>query len=371
MRKAFKYRLFNNKTQETKLENLFDSARFLYNCALEHRITCWNQWKKSINYYDQANTLKEIRSFDEGLARLNYSASQDILRRLDKSFHTFFRRIKSGDKPGFPRFKGKDRFHSITFPVYGDGIRLKNGKLYIQNVGSVRINLHRDIEGIIKTVTIKRQNGRFYASFSCNEVPQNILPVSIKEIGIDIGINPFAVMSDGQTIDNPKYLKQSEMKLKETQSQYSKKRSKNLKKKLARFHEKVSNQRKDFQHKLSRKIVNEFGYIYVEKLQPKKMVKNSFRILNKYINDAAWTQFFNFLSYKAADAGRMLIKVNPKGTTQWCSACGQIVPKDLSVRVHDCPHCGLVLDRDFNAALNILALGQSVLDFSKEAVCFS
>lgn len=370
MRKTFKYRLFTNKTQEAKLDGLFDSARFLYNCALEQRIVCWRQWHKSINYYDQANTLKEIRSFDEGIAQLNFSASQDILRRLDKSFQAFFRRIKQGEKPGFPRFKGRDYFHSLTFPAYGDGIRLKNKKLYIQNVGSIRINLHRDIEGMIKTATIKRQNGRFYASFSCDDVPQYILPVSTKEIGIDVGIKTFAVMSDGREIDNPKCLKQSETKLKETQSRYSKKRSKNVRKKLARLHEKVSNQRKDFQHKLSRKIVDEFGYIYIEKLQPKEMVKGSFRILNKYINDAAWTQFFSLLSYKAENAGRKLVAVNPRGTTQTCSGCGEIVQKDLNIRVHNCPYCGLVLDRDLNAALNIYRLGHS-LCFEQEAVCFS
>jgi len=165
MIKSFKYRLFTNKTQDISLGNLFDSARFLYNCALEQRILCWKQWRKSINYYDQANTLKEIRSFHEGLAQLNCSASQNILRRLDKAFQAFFRRIKSNNKPGFPRFKNRDRFDSITFPTYGDGIKLKRGKLYVQNVGNMRINLHRELEGRIKTVTIKRQNGHFYAAF--------------------------------------------------------------------------------------------------------------------------------------------------------------------------------------------------------------
>lgn len=370
MKKSFKYRLFTNKTQEFKLDKLFSSARFLYNCALEQRIICYKQWHKSINYYDQANTLKEIRSFDEGIAQLNFSVSQNVLRQLDKAFQAFFKRIKQGDKPGFPRFKGINRFRSITFPAYGDGIKLKSEKLYVQNVGHIRIKLHRNIEGIIKTVTIKKHNGRFYASFSCNEVSQNILTASDKEIGIDVGIKAFAVMSDGQTIGNPKYMKQSETKLKEIQSRYSKKRSKNLKKKLSRLHEKISNQRKDFQHKLSRTIINKFGFIFVEKLQPKQMVKNNFKVLNKHINDAAWTQFFSLLRYKAESAGRVLVEVNPKNTTQACSGCGKIVPKDLSVRVHDCHYCGLVLDRDHNAAKNILRLGHS-LCFKQEAVCFS
>ena len=361
--------MFTNKSQEVKLNTLLDSARFLYNCALEHRIVCWKQWHKSVNYYDQANSLKEIRKFDESIAQLNFSASQNILRQLDKAFQAFFRRIKQGDTPGFPRFKSKNRFHSITFPAYGDGIKIKNGKLYIQNVGHIRIKLHRDLEGKIKTVTIKRQNGRFYTSFSCDDVPQNILPASTKEIGIDVGIKSFAVMSDGQIIDNPKYLKQSEDKLKELQKQYSKKRTRKTRKRLACLHEKVSNQRKDFLHKLSRQIVDRFGFIFVENLKPKQMVKNNFKILNKYINDAAWSQFFDLLSYKAEEAGRKLIKVNPEGTTQRCSQCGRIVPKDLSVRVHDCP-CGFKVDRDLNAAYNILRLGRSLV-FKTEAVCFS
>ena len=369
MRKSFKYRLFVNKIQEAKLINLIGSARFLYNCALEHRITCWKQWRKSVSYYDQCHSIKEIRTFDDGIAQLNNSCCQNTLRNLDKAFQNFFRRIKQGEKPGFPRFKGKDHFHSITFPTYGNGIKLKNNKLYIQNVGSIRIKLHRELEGKIKTVTIKRQNSKFYASFSCDEVPQNILPMSTKEIGIDVGIKSFAVLSDGKVIDNPKYLKQSETKIKIAQSKYSKKRSKTLRKKLACLHIKVANQRKDFQHKLSHKIVNEFGYIFIENLKPTNMIKGDFKVLNKYINDAAWSQFFSFLVYKAENAGRKLIKVNPKNTTQNCSQCGQLVPKDLSVRVHDCPHCGLKIDRDHNAALNILRLGRSLL-LGKEAVSF-
>ena len=366
MRKNFRYRLFVNKSQEAKLQSLFDSARFLYNCALEHRILLWKQWRKSVSLYDQTYTLKEIRKFDEGIEHLGYDCAWSVLKYLDEAFRSFFRRVKRGEKPGFPRFKGRDRFGSVTFPHYGNGAKLKNGKLYVRNVGTVRIKLHRPIEGTIKAVTIKKQNGRFYACFSCDDIPEVTLAPCSKEVGIDVGIKSFAVFSDGQIIDNPKHLKQSETKLKELSQQHSKKRSKRSKKNLSRLHQKVSNQRKDFQHKLSRKIVNKFGYIYVEKLKPMEMVKDNFRTLNRYINDAAWSQFFNFLSYKAGNAGRKFIAVNPKNTTQACSGCGEIVPKDLSVRVHDCPHCGLVMDRDLNAALNILSLGRSVA-FNAEA----
>lgn len=369
MRKSFKYRLFTNKTQENRFDALLDSARFLYNYALEQRIVCWKQWRKSINYYDQVNTLKEIRSFDKGLAQLNCSCSQNVLKQLDKAFQAFFRRIKQGDRPGFPRFKGKDRFHSITFPMYGNGIKLKSGKLYIQNVGHVRIKLHRNLEGKIKTVTIKKQNGRFYTFFSCDDVPKNILPISTKEIGIDVGIKSFAVLSDGQVINNPKYLKQSETSLKELHRQHSKKRTRKTKRKLACLYKKITNQRKDFLHKLSRKMVNSFGLIFVEDLKPQKMVRGNFRILNKYINDAAWSMFFNFISYKAEWANRIFIKVDPEGTTQECSNYGEIVPKDLSVRIHHCPKCGFTVSRDYNSSLNVLRRGQRLV-FTTEAVCF-
>ena len=370
MRKSFKYRLFTNRTQEARLNQLLDSARFLYNCALEHRIVCWKQWRKSISFYDQCSALTEIRKIDEGIAQVNGQCRVNVLGQLDKAFQAFFRRIKQGKNPGYPRFKSKDRFHSITFPTYGNGTKLKNGKLYIQNVGHVRIKLHRKLEGKIKTVTVKRQNGHFYASFSCDEVPENILPISTEEVGIDIGIKSFAVMSDGQIIDNPKHLKQSENKLKEAQRQHSKKRSKKTRRNLTRLYEHISNQRKDFLHKLSRQIVNQFGFIFVENLKPSEMVKNNFKVLNRYINDAAWSQFFDFLSYKAEWAGRTFVKVNPKGTTQECFNCGEIVPKDLSVRIHHCHNCGFKVPRDYNSSLNILKRGQRFV-IKTEAVCFS
>jgi len=360
MIKTFKYRLFPNKTQEANLENLFEATRYLYNCALEHRILCWKQWHKYVSYYEQASSVREIRGLDEEIAKINYSCYRYTLVRLDRAFRSFFRRVKNGETPGFPRFKSRERFRSVVFPAYGKGIKIKGKVLYVQNVGNIKIKLHRQTKGIIKTVAIKEHNGKFYACFSCGEVPELTLAPCRKEVGIDVGIKSFAVFSDGQVIDNPKYLKQSEAKLKELQQQHSKKRSKRSKKKFSSLHQKVSNQRKDFQHKLSRKIVNEFGYIYVEKLHPREMVKDNFRSINRFINDAAWGQFFSFLRYKAEWAGRTMAEVAPKNTTQMCSKCGKIVPKDLSVRVHDCPHCGLVMDRDLNAATNIFGLGHSL-----------
>ena len=369
MKKSFKYRLFTQKSQETKLNNMLDSARFLYNCALEQRVVCWKQWRKSVNYYDQANALKEIRSLDEGIAQLNYSASQDILRRLDKSFQAFFRRIKTGNTPpGFPRFKSRNRFNSITFPTYGDGIKLKNGKFYIQNVGNVRIKLHREISGSIKTVTIRRTNNKWYACFSC-EVEFKPLPASGKTVGIDVGLSSFATLSTGEKIANPRFFKTDEIKLTKAQRRLSKEtkgtssRAKQ-RKKVSRIHEKIANRRNDFAHKLSRNLVDMFQVIAFEKLNIKGMMENHLKVfgykLNKSIFDVAWSQFTQLTSAKAEWAGRKVIFVNPRNTSKMCSRCGRLVEKTLADRVHHCS-CGLVLDRDENAAINILSLGLKTL----------
>jgi len=369
MKKSFKYRLFTQKSQETKLNNMLDSARFLYNCALEQRVVCWKQWRKSVNYYDQANALKEIRSLDEGIAQLNCSASQDILRRLDKSFQAFFRRIKTGNTPpGFPRFKSRNRFNSITFPTYGDGIKLKNGKFYIQNVGNVRIKLHREISGSIKTVTIRRTNNKWYACFSC-EVEFKPLPASDKTVGIDVGLSSFATLSTGEKIANPRFFKTDEVKLTKAQRRLSKEtkgtssRAKQ-RKKVSRIHEKIANRRNDFAHKLSRNLVDMFQVIAFEKLNIKGMMENHPKVfgykLNKSIFDVAWSQFTQLTSAKAEWAGRKVIFVNPRNTSKMCSRCGRLVEKTLVDRVHYCS-CGLVLDRDENAAINILSLGLKTL----------
>ena len=186
MRRSFKYRLYPSHIQTDKLQSLLDAGRTLYNLALEQRRDAWKTRQLSLNYYDQAAQLKELRDAFPQLSVLNYSACQDTLRRLQKSFDGFFRRIKIG-QAGFPRFKGKDRFDSIVFPSYGNGVKLNN-KLRIQNVGLVRIKLHREIQGTIKTVTVKREGLRWYTIFSCDNVPARAFPVVNQDVGIDVGL---------------------------------------------------------------------------------------------------------------------------------------------------------------------------------------
>ena len=372
MRKTFKYRLFTSNSQETALDNMLNSARFLYNCALEQRIICYKQWHKSINYYDQANALKEIRSFNEGIGKLNCSASQDVLRRLDKSFQSFFRRIKTGDiAAGFPRFKGKDRFNSITFPTYGNGIKLKNRKLYVQNIGNLRIKMHRDIEGTVKTVILRRTNDKWYACFSC-EFGSNQLPVSDKSVGVDVGCASFATLSTGEKIANQRFLKTDTVKLTKAQRRLSMAvkgtpdRTKQ-RKKVSYIHEKIANRRGDFAHKLALYLVSMFQIIVFEKLNIKGMMENHTKVfghkLNRSISDVAWNQFMQLTAAKAEGAGRKVVFVNPRNTSKMCSRCGILVEKALDDRVHSCS-CGLVLDRDLNASLNILSLGLQGLRLS-------
>jgi len=382
MRKAFLYRMYPSKIQAERLQGLLDIARKFYNAGLQERKEAWQKNHIAINYYDQANQIKEIRDTNPEYALQSYSATQDILRRLDKSFKAFFRRLKKGeDEPGYPRFKSRSRFDSITFPAYGDGIKLKGNRLYVLNVGEVKIKMHRSLEGEIKTVTVKRQCGKWYAVFS-NVVESEPLPQSDKQVGIDVGLTSFAVTSDKETVENPRYLREAEATLRKAHRKASrrKKGGHNRRKAvsaLSKQYEKVSNQRKDFAHKLARNIVNAYGYIAVEDLQIANMVRNHH--LSKSISDAGWGQFLDVLECKAEEAGRQFVRVNPSGTTQRCSNCGTIVPKTLSTRIHRCPVCGLVAPRDYNSALDILRLGRSLWDktwsngscVSQEAVCFS
>src|SRR5262245_32277342 len=257
MRLTYKYRLYPRRAQVQFLESQLREACDLYNAALQERRDAWKVCRKSINYYDQANQLKQMRA--EGLIGLaNFSCCQDVLRRLDKTFQAFFARVKRGDHPGFPRFRSVRRYDSITFPSYGDGCRLlDNGKLRIQGAGHIKVKLHRPVEGEIKTVTIKREAGRWFACLSVERQPER-LPASKAETGIDVGLSTFAVLSDGTPIENPRHYRNAEARLRRCQRKVArrKKGSKGRRKAvllLQRAHTHVGNQRRDFHHKESRK----------------------------------------------------------------------------------------------------------------------
>jgi putative transposase len=269
--------------------------------------------------------------------------------------------VKTGEKPGYPRFKSADRFNTISYAILGDGCQIKEGCLYLQNIGHVKVKWHRPITGKIKTLSVTRRNGRWYVSFAVECEPV-VLPKTGKEIGIDMGLASFATFTDGTQVETPSFFCKSEKLLKKAQQRLAR-RKKGSKRRakarylVARVHEKITNQRLDFCHKLTYSLVESYDGFAVENLNIKAMVQN--RRLSKSISDASWGTFLSILKSKAENAGRWYQEVAPQGTSQKCSSCGEVVKKSLKVRIHDCPHCGLSLDRDLNAALNILQLART------------
>ena len=360
MRKANKYRIYPTGKQAELLDRELAAAQKLYNAGLEQRRTAWKHCGRSLRYLDQAGDLKDLRASDTPMPA-NYSACQDVLRRLDKAFRAFFRRLKDGDKPGFPRFKSRDRYDSITYPSYGDGCRIREGgKLYLQGIGELRVKWHRKIAGKIKTVTVRRSTGRWHVCFSVEYDPEP-LPVVNAEVGIDAGLEHFAALSTDELIPNPRWQRSAEKRLRRARRKVARcvKGSSGRRKavrELQRIHERTADRRAGFGHKLARRIACAFQLIAVEDLNVGGLAKG---MLAKQILDAGWRSFLHKLTVKAAEAGRCLVEVNPAGTSQYC-LCGREVRKTLTVRVHRCDACGLVAPRDLVSALIILRLGRSL-----------
>lgn len=361
MRKSFKYRLYPNKSQTLALESVLNTCRELYNSALLERRYAYKMARVSINYHHQALELPGIKECLPDLRQVHSQVLQNVIKRADLAYKAFFRRIKAGDTPGFPRLKGKGWYDSFTFTQSGFSLsenRRGNQKLKLSKIGEVKIRLHRQIEGCIKTLTIRREGPHWYACFSCI-VEAKLLPKTWRSAGIDVGLNTFAALSDGTMIENPRYLRRSEARLKVEQRSLSrKKRGSSGRRKqktvVSKIHRKITNQRSDFLHKASARLVRDYDEIYFEDLKIKNMVKNHH--LAKSISDAAWGRFIEFTSYKAESAGKIIAFVNPRDTSIECSGCGAAVKKTLSTRVHRCD-CGLIIDRDINAAINILRRG--------------
>ena len=373
-RKAFKYRLYPTHLQETLLERQFQVCRELYNAALTERREAYRMVGKHINYFDQSNQLKEIRTFRPDLGAVNFSACQDVLRRLDKGFKAFFERIKRGDKPGFPRYKAKPRYNSITWPSYGDGCKLKaSGLVYLQGVGNVKFKQHRNLQGKTKTITVERDGNSWYVVFSCHYEFEAVERHAGPVVGCDVGLEYFANLSNGEQVANPRYLRKSEKRLGKAQRKLAAlARNNPLRRKarvrVAKAHRHIRNQRQDFAHKLSRTFVSKYSLVAVEDLNIKGLAAG---MLAKSVNDAAWSLFIQMLEYKAVEAGSLVIKVDPRHTSQTCPECDNIVKKELSVRWHNCP-CGCSMPRDVAAAKVILSRGLATLSNQPvEAVGFS
>ena len=365
--KAFKYKLRKpNKEVTTKLENHLYLCAELYNAALQERRDAYRLNRISINYFDQANQLADTKKIRDDLTEIHSQVLQDILKRVDKTFKSFFARVKRGDKAGFPRFKSAKRFDSFCFPQ--SGFKLVGDKLTLSKIGSVKLRLTRPIEGRIKTCTIKREVSGWFVVFTVEDAPQ-VLTKTGKQVGLDAGIESFVTLSDGTQIGNFKYFESSQKALRKAQRKVSRRKKGSHKRRkavviLRKIHAKIQNQRNDFQHKVSTHLVKEYDLIAIEDLNVKGLSKG---ILSKQVHDVAWSAFFNKLEYKAENAGKELVKGKPHFTSQDCSGCGDRLKKELSVREHHCLKCGLRLHRDHNAAINILALGQSV----KASTCAS
>ncbi len=390
MIKAYTFRIYPTKNQEVKLIRTLDTCRYLYNDSLaekihrskinrlerEFQVFPWGkpEW---ISYEDQSNNLAKNKTKlqDEVYSQV----LQNVLKRLDRSFQNFFIGF------GYPRFQGRNRYNTFTYPGSGfeftepvniydwDGPININSKILLSKIGNIRVFKHREIEGKIKTCTIKRDVDQWYAIFTCeldkkvnNNISnqQNAVCITInpkkvginpKKVGIDVGLKSLLTLSNGKKIEPPKFFRKSEDKLAWEQRKLSRKknRSKNRNKqrvKVANVHRKIRNQRKDFAHKISRKLTNTFDEIVFENLQIKNMMRN--HNLSKSIADAGWSQLIRLTNYKAEYAGKVVRLVNPHKTSQTC-ICGFPVPKDLSIRTHKCPECGLVLDRDHVSAILI------------------
>jgi putative transposase len=357
---AFKYRIYPTKKQTSSLEDILEGCRYVYNRLLEQRKYAWEIQGTSLGFYQQCRMLPIIKKAHPSIASVNAQALQNVAVRLDLAFKAFFRRVKAGEKPGFPRFKGKGWYDSITFPQLPRGCRIQDGRLAVSKVGHIKIVMHRAMCGKPKTATIRRSaTGKWYITFSC-EVETQHLPITKTVVGIDVGLHTFAMLSDGTPVENPRFFREEEKALAKTQRKMSKatigtpERHKH-RRVVARVHERIGFRRNNFSHQESRKIVNNFGFIAVEDLTVNRMVHN--HCFAKSISDAAWSAFFSMLSYKAANAGRVLIKVNPAYTSQDCHRCGHRQKLTLADRIYSCPCCGLHIDRDLNASLNILALG--------------
>ena len=370
MLRTYKYLLRPSREQAQALDYLLWQSRLIYNAALEQRIQTYQETGKYVGYQAQWVYFRDLRREQpDTLGVLNASSVQHLLRRLDKAFQAFFRRVKAGGTPGYPRFKGRNRFKSIEF-TYGDGCKLRINEhgsrtFYVQNVGEMRMCYHRGIPvgAQIKHVVIKCINQRWYACLMLELLdPTERKNRTGQQIGVDVGLRCLAALSTGELIENPRWLRESLAKLRCLQRHASRQvkgsqRQKDTYWRVARLHENVANQRVDFLHQLSHRLVAENDLIAIENLSLGFMNRN--RHMSLASHDAGFGQFRRMLEYKAESAGIRVIAVNPSNTTQVCSGCGSIVPKGLSVRLHTCPDCGLRLDRDVNAARNILALALS------------
>jgi putative transposase len=365
VRKTFKYKLKPTPQQEQAMALVLRRCRELYNAALQERRDAWGKCGVSITAAGQSAQLPAVKEVRPEYHDIHSQVLQDVLTRLDKAFQAFFRRVKAGETPGYPRFQGAARYTSFTYKQFGNGATLDTGFLVLSKIGRIALRWSRPIEGTPKTVTISREADGYYVCFSCADVPVQPLPPTGQETGIDVGVASFATLSNGTPIFNPRWYRKAERRLKTAHRCVSRRKKGSHRRRkavtlLAKAHLKVQRQRQDFHHKEALKLIQQHDTIYLEDVQVANLVRN--HRLAKSISDASWAQLRAILEAKAAYAGRRVVAVPPAYTSQDGSGCGERVRKSLSIRTHVCPNpdCGLVLDRDENAARNIERAGQAL-----------
>jgi putative transposase len=361
--KTFQYKILRPRKQFiAACERTLDDARFVYNCALEQRISLYRQTGKGISFYEQSRQLTEARNELPRVKACLRTIQADALERLDEAFTAFFKRAAKG-QAGFPRFKSRDRYHTFSQKIEAQrGCPLKGDRLTVPGVGSCRVRLSRPLEGTVKQLRITRRADGWFALLVCEMPKPKALPKTGQSVGVDVGIKEFATLSTGETIANPRHLQHAANKLTKLQRRLSKKKKgsanrKKARQKVALAHGKVASTRKDFHHKEAKKLVDRFDRIAVEELKVANMVRN--HRLAKSILDVAWSQFFSITKAKAESAGRLFEKVPAAYTSQDCSRCGHRQKMPLKIRVYECGGCQVVIDRDHNAALNIEIRGSA------------
>ncbi|GBF05285.1 transposase, IS605 OrfB family [Deinococcus aerius] len=374
--KAFRYRLYPTKAQTAALESTLLLCQRLYNGMLEERRGAYRKAGKSLTAYDQMKSLPEVKAALPEYAGVNAQVLQDVAKRLDKSFKGFFRRVRTGQTAGYPRFRGRDRYDSLTYPQPSQNSVSGDGKhVYLPKIGNVRLRLHRPFAGKLKTLAVKWEGQEWYAVLTCEVPKAEPLPETGSQVGIDVGTTWFYVTSAGEFCENHRFFQRSSKKLRVAQRTLARKpnkrsnRRRKARERVARLYRKTARQRLQLHHEEAEKLITNHDLICHENLNVKGMTQGN---LGGQIHDVGWGQFFRLLSSKAAEAGRRVVTVDPRFTSQRCRVCGHTERGNRVTQANfRCMSCGHTENADVNAAQNILSLGQAFVAqrISTEIAC--
>lgn len=358
---SYKYPIFPDKATQQKLAEALDACRWLHNRLLQEM----NEAREKgieLKTYDTQNMIPSLKLENPKLNLIYSKVLQMVNYTLWSNIKGLLASKKNGRKIGHVRFKGYGWYKTMNYNQSGFKLDQDHGRLHLSKIGDIKIKMHRKVQGYIKAILIKREGEQWFAIVQADQEPK-LLPETGRSVGLDVGLKSFVVDTDGNSVENPRFAEKGAAKVKDIQRRLSRaeigsNNRRKLRDKLDKVHERINNQRSDFLHKLSRSYVNNYDIICVEDLDVKSLKEKGYdKGTHRNIHDASWSKFMFMLSYKAESAGRKLIKVDPRNTTQRCSACGSIGKKELSDRVHECPYCGFSCDRDYNASRNVLIAG--------------